>query len=233
MASASDVIVRALREAITKGDLAEGEVLRQEEIAKLFNVSRIPVREALSRLEEQGLVTTKRYRGAVVSALSTDEIREIFEFRALLEPAVLRVSVDRLTPAHLKQARLACEAFGREPNSVKWGQLNRDFHYSLYQDAGRPYYLQVIGTALDRVERYLRAQLVLTDGMETARREHKAILEACTDGDAERAATLTRDHILNAGESLIAFLERQARTETDDTAPVADQNRPALRKTKA
>ena len=209
MASASDVILNALRKAITDGSIGEGEILRQDSIARLFNVSRIPVREALMRLEEQGLVTTQRYRGAVVSSLSIDEIRDIFEFRAVLEPHIIRESVANIESATLQLARSHCDAFATEPDPAKWNVLNRNFHYTLYRDARRPYFLQVINSALDRVDRYLRAQLVLTDGMETARREHAAILAACNARDADRAAELTRDHILNASRSLTAFLEQQ------------------------
>jgi DNA-binding GntR family transcriptional regulator len=214
MASASGVIFEALHSAITKGDLAEGETLRQDRIAQMFNVSRIPVREALARLEEQGLVTTQRYRGAAVTRLSIEEVREIFEFRALLEPEMLRYSVDRFTPESLERAAAFCQAFSTETDSSKWGDLNWDFHYSLYRDSGRPYYLQVIKSALDRVERYLRAQLVLTDGMARARREHAAILAACIERDAEKAARLTRDHIVEASRSLIDFLEGQKHSES-------------------
>jgi DNA-binding GntR family transcriptional regulator len=220
MASASDVIFDALREAIAKGDLVEGQVLRQDQIARMFNVSRIPVREALTRLEEQGLVSTQRYRGAVVTTLSTDEIREIFEFRALLEPEVLRYSVRSISNEALENAKRFAEAFATETDSSRWGELNRCFHYSLYEPAGRPYYLQTIRAALDRVERYLRAQLVLTDGMARARREHEGILQACIERDHDRAAQLTRDHILGASASLITFIER---TRAEHKAP--DQRR--------
>ena len=84
-ASAATIVFEALKKAIIEGDLNEGDPLRQDEIAKLFNTSRIPVREAISRLDEHGLVKTQRYKGAVVSALSIDEAAEIFDFRALLE----------------------------------------------------------------------------------------------------------------------------------------------------
>jgi DNA-binding GntR family transcriptional regulator len=208
MASASDVIFESLREAIARGDVTEGQVLRQDHIARMFNVSRIPVREALTRLEEQGLVSTQRYRGAVVTTLSTEEIREIFEFRALLEPEVLRYSVQRMSEEALENAKRYAGAFATETDSSHWGELNRSFHYSLYEAAERPYYLLTIRAALDRVDRYLRAQLVLTDGMARARREHEGILQACIARDAEKAAELTRDHILGASASLITFLER-------------------------
>ncbi|MBS9476989.1 GntR family transcriptional regulator [Ancylobacter radicis] len=214
MASASDVIFEALREAIAKGDITEGQTLRQDHIARMFNVSRIPVREALTRLEEQGLVSTQRYRGAVVATLSIDEVREIFEFRALLEPEILRYSVERISAEGLETAKRYAQAFSTEPDSSHWGELNRQFHYTLYEAAGRPYYLQTIRTALDRVDRYLRAQLVLTDGMARARREHEGILDACIARDADTAARLTREHILGACASLVSFLERTRAEET-------------------
>lgn len=217
MASASDVIFAALREAIARGDLADGETLRQDHIARMFNVSRIPVREALTRLEEQGLVTTQRYRGAVVASLSLDEIREIFDFRALLEPEVLRLSVKRMTAESLRRAEEHCRAFEQESDPAKWNDHNRDFHRSLYADAGRPYHLQVIAAALDRTDRYLRAQLALTDGHERARREHRAILEACVARDAEGAALLTRNHILDASRSLVDVLIASRTGSTADS----------------
>lgn len=208
-ASASDLIQDALREAIVFGEIADGEVLRQDTIARQFNVSRIPVREALARLEMQGLVTNHRYKGAVVASLSLDEIAETFEFRALIEPEVIRHSVRRMTPASLAEATAHCESFASETDVGRWAPLNRSFHYALYRDAGRPYHLRVVSDALDQIGRYLRAQLVLTDGMETARAEHSAILGACADGDADKAAELTRTHILGASRSLIEFLRAE------------------------
>ena len=206
-ASAADIVYEALRKAIIEGDLAEGENLRQDQIASMFNTSRIPVREALSRLEQNGLITTQRYKGAVVAGLSIEEIEEIFEFRALIEAEVIRLAVPNLTGKVLDAARRHCQAFDSEANSAMWGEINRNFHYSLYEAARRPYYLQIVRASLDRIDRYLRAQLTLTNGMSRARREHKAILDACIAGDADKAAELTRDHILGAGRALVTFLE--------------------------
>lgn len=206
-ASAADIVYEALRKAIIEGDLAEGENLRQDQIASMFNTSRIPVREALSRLEQNGLITTQRYKGAVVAGLSIEEIEETFEFRALIEAEVIRLAVPRLTGKTLDAARRHCQAFDSEANSAMWGEINRNFHYSLYEAARRPYYLQIVRASLDRIDRYLRAQLTLTNGMSRARREHKGILDACIAGDADKAAELTRDHILGAGRALVTFLE--------------------------
>ncbi len=205
-ASTSDIIFDALRDAIIRGEIGEGETIRQESIARMFNVSRIPVREALKRLEAQGLVTSVRFKGVVVSALSPAEIREIFAFRALLESDVIAGAVPAMRPQSLQEARQYMEAFDREEDPAKWGELNWHFHMALYRDAGRPYFLEVIRTANDRVERYVRAQLELTGSRGRARTEHEAIFNACAKGDSEQAAALTRAHILDAGESLIEFL---------------------------
>ncbi len=221
-ASTSDIIFDALRDAIIRGEIGEGETIRQENVARMFNVSRIPVREALKRLEAQGLVTSVRYKGVVVSAFSPDEIREIFEFRALLESNVITRAVPLMRKQSLEEARQYMEAFAGEEDPAKWGDLNWHFHMALYRDAGRPYFLEVIRTANDRVERYVRAQLELTGGRDRARSEHEAIFRACAEGDGERAGALTAAHILEAGESLVDFLNsrensrRQAERATTD-----------------
>lgn len=209
-ASAADIIYGALRDAIIRGQLPEGETLRQDNIAQMFNVSRIPVREALKRLEAQGLATSVRYKGVVVASMSTDEISEIFEFRALVEPRVIELAVPNLTDESLARARQYCEAFAAETRPERWGDINRQFHAALYADSGRPYYLSVVNATSDRVERYTRAQLDLTHGKERARADHQAIMDACVRRDAKGAARLTRDHILNAGKSLITFLKEKA-----------------------
>lgn len=207
--SSADIIFDALREAIVEGDLKDGDLLRQDQIATMFNVSRVPVREALTRLEEQGLITNQRYKGAVVTSLSLDEISELFEFRALLEGEVIRQAVDMITDDTLAEAQDYADQFARVTDSNLWGSLNRQFHYTLYKDCKRPYHLQIISNALNNVSRYLRAQLVLTSGIERARREHAGILEAAINRDSEAASALTRAHILGASKSLINFLEKE------------------------
>ncbi|MES0813128.1 GntR family transcriptional regulator [Roseibium sp. SCPC15] len=205
-ASASSIVFDALRKAIIGGQLEEGEPLRQDEIARLFNTSRIPVREAISRLEEQGLVKTQRYKGAVVAGLSPQETEEIFDLRALVEPEIIRNAVPLMSKELLTKARDKCAAFSASSDPMEWGDLNRDFHETLYSASDLKFFLEIAHNAIDRVERQIRAQLVMSNGMERAGREHFGILEACEQGDAEQAAKLTRDHIQGAKKSLLAHL---------------------------
>ncbi len=201
-ASAATLIFEALRKAIVEGDLVEGEALRQDEIARRFNASRIPVREALTMLEQQGLVKTERYKGAVVAGLSLGEADEIFEFRALVESEIIGRAVPKMTDRILQDARGYFEDFRNSKDPMAWGDLNRNFHWTLYSASELPFYLGVIDNAMNRIERYLRTQLVMSGENERANAEHLAILEACETGDAQRASELTRAHILGAKASL-------------------------------
>jgi DNA-binding GntR family transcriptional regulator len=207
-ASAATIVFEALRKAIIEGELAAGEPLRQDEIARLFNVSRIPVREAISRLEEHGLVRAQRYKGAVVAGLSVDEVREIQDLRALIEPEIIRRAVPRMTAEHLSRARTACEAFAAATDPMSWGDLNRAFHAALYDASGLPYHLEVTNNAMDRVDRYIRMQLLLSQGNDRANAEHMAILAACESGAADRAAELTRQHVIGVRDSLLAHIDK-------------------------
>lgn len=204
-ASAATLIFDAIRQAILKGDLTQGEALRQEDIARAFNVSRIPVREALLKLEQHGLITSQRYKGAVVARLSLDEANEIFEFRAVLEPEVIRRAVPLMSPAILEEAARCCGEFARADDPMQWGDLNRRFHTTLYAPSGLAYHMEMLEKAMDRIDPYLRAQLLLSDGMQRANREHVLIVDACKSGQADRAADLTRQHILGAQVSLSQY----------------------------
>lgn len=208
-ASASAIIFDALREAIISGELEDGAPLRQEEIGRIFNTSRIPVREAITRLEQQGLVKTVRYKGAVVSSISDEDVDEIFDLRALLEGAIIRFAVPRMTADTLAKAKLCCDEFAASDQPATWGELNREFHCTLYEAAGRPNHMAMINSILDRIDRYLRAQLSLTDGMQIAIEEHEQIYAACQRGDADEAGRLTERHVSGAKEALLTFLRDQ------------------------
>lgn len=207
--SASDQIAETLRDAIVEGALPAGEVLRQDEIALRFHVSKIPVREALKRLEAEGLVAFQRNRGAIVAALSTDEILEYVDIRAMLEARAARLAAAKISDAHVALARQYLADFGSAQQAARWGELNWLFHSTLYADAGRPILMAEIRSLYDRVERYVRALLAITTEMPKTQREHQAILDAFARRDPDAAADLTRAHVLDAGASLVQFLSAQ------------------------
>src|SRR5579872_6296144 len=141
--SLTSAVAEKLREQIIRGDIPEGMQLRQDAIANQFQVSRIPVREALRQLDAEGLITIVPNRGAVVPALSPDDVEELFTIRALLEPEVLRLSIPRLTEEDFAEAEVVLRRYEgelqHEDHLFSWGRLNWQFHSILYSRAERPH----------------------------------------------------------------------------------------------
>jgi DNA-binding GntR family transcriptional regulator len=204
--AASEVILTFIRDSIVDGSLDEGEPIRQDEVARLFNVSKIPVREALKRLEAEGLVEFEKNKGAVVTTVSEPEIVQIFEVRSILESNAIKLSIPFMTEATFDKALAYCNAFARETNVARWAELNWQFHSCLYADAQRPFLVSTIRSINDRLERYLRIQLTLSDGHELADREHRELVEKCRRRDGDGAARFLSDHIMRACASLLKHL---------------------------
>jgi DNA-binding GntR family transcriptional regulator len=205
--SASDHVATALRNAIVDGVMPAGEPLKQDEIAARFQVSKIPVREALKRLEAEGLVTFVQNRGAVVAIMSTEEIGEYLDIRCVLEAKAAELSAPHVTQGTLELAQRYLDTFKEEDSPREWANLNWYFHSTLYRDANRPILMGELRTLYNKLERYIRTLLALHQG-ETPKThiEHAAILEAFSRRDAKAASDLTRTHVLDGGATLIKHL---------------------------
>jgi DNA-binding GntR family transcriptional regulator len=202
------MVAAGLREAILSGTVIGGEQLRQAEIAKSFGVSRIPVREALRQLEGEGLVTFYPHRGALVTKLSYEEVREMADIRVALESLAIRRAIPNLAEHDLKHAGGILDTIDNEPDPIlRWGELNWDFHRTLYAPANRPRLLALIKTYHDSFERYLRIHLALTDYKGMAQEEHRQLLEMCRQKDVESAVSLLLEPIERSIETLSKYLQ--------------------------
>lgn len=217
--SLTSAVADKLRDRIIRGEIPEGSQLRQDAIATQYKVSRIPVREALRQLDAEGLITIVPNRGAVVPALSPDDIEELFSIRALLEPEVLGLSIPRLTEQDFSDAdsilRRYVSELRREDHLAAWGRLNWQFHSILYSRANQPRFMAIIRNVNNSGERYTRLQLYLTHGTKRANEEHHQILELCRKRDVTASCKLLRQHIRYAGESLKQALEQKRTAQTD------------------
>src|SRR5579864_1592388 len=123
--SLPSAVADKLREQIIRGEIPEGAQLRQDAIATQYQVSRIPVREALRQLDAEGLITIVPNRGAIVPALSPTDIEELFTIRALLEPEILKHSIPRLTDNDLEEAAVVLRRYEgelqHEDHLFSWG----------------------------------------------------------------------------------------------------------------
>jgi DNA-binding GntR family transcriptional regulator len=211
--SLTEAVADRLREMIIRGEIQEGEQLRQDALAADLQVSRIPVREALRQLEAEGLIKIIAHRGAVVSSLSSDDIEELFDIRALLECEVLRLSIPNLTEADFEKAEEILTAYEKalwmKGDVGSWGRLNSQFHAVLYSRANRPHFMSIIRQINNNGDRYTRLQLYLTRAFERAKEEHRMILELCRKRDIKAACDLMRHHIRTAGRTLKESLEQR------------------------
>ncbi len=216
--SLTSAVANRLREQIMRGEIAEGAQLRQDAIAAQYQVSRIPVREALRQLEAEGLVSIVPNRGAIVPALSPDDIEELFTIRALLEPEVLKLSIPRLTEEDFENADTILRTFVKElkhqDHVAIWGHLNWQFHSALYARGNRPHFMSIIRNINNNGERYTRMQLYLTKGVKRANQEHHDILHLCRKREITAACKLLREHIQVAGQSLKQVLQEKRASAT-------------------
>lgn len=204
--STHEMVAAVLREAITTGMLRADQPLPQDEIASQLRVSHIPVREALRQLQSEGLVSYQANRGATVTSLTTEEIEEIYEIRAILESAAIRRAAPRLTQETLAEARRTLEAAERATESSVWGVLDVDFHRLVYALDDRPRMDELITGLLRRVDRYWTLHGLMLKHRDTFDREHRAILEALERRDGEAAAHILEQHLAGAARLLTAAI---------------------------
>lgn len=194
-------VAEELKRRILAGEYASGMKLQQEQLALDLGVSRSPVREALRQLEAEGLVILISQKGAQVAGVSREEVAELFELRLLTEPHLLTLAIPRMDDTVLAAAEDVIRRM-EDTDIGHWSALNWEFHRTLYLPAQRPAILRIVERIHETIDRYLRRQIALTGGRETAKREHQQIVATCRQRQAELAASLLRVHILNASAAL-------------------------------
>lgn len=193
--SKTDMVAALLRELIITGDLAAGEQLRQRDLAVRFGVSQTPVREAMRRLESEGLVVGDTHRGFTVVEPDTGRSEENFQIRAALESLGAALAAEKIDSAGIERLTALNAAMSRLAESdPAYLELNREFHFSLYEYARSPLLMSLM--------RLLWASLhggprVLRTHAESAR-QHEAILAALRAHDGAAAGRHTYHHIMDA-----------------------------------
>lgn len=203
----ADTATAALRELIMSGELPEGSALRQDGLAERLGVSRTPLREAITRLDGEGLVRTDRHRGAVVRKPSAAELTEVYEIRELLECHAGHLAADRVTDAAVEHLRTLLAQFEVAASADEWAQLNSRFHNDVYALAERAQLSALIATMRNRSEFYIRV-LVSTPGRsQEAEEDHRQILDALERRDARAVEETVRTHLRNTVAAVKQNLE--------------------------
>jgi len=221
-------VYQRLRQAIVRCEFEPGARLRVEELSRRFAVSSSPVREALNRLSEQGLVRTLENRGFRVAPLTVAGVSDLARVRALVECEALRDAIAQGDDAWEGRCVAAGHALGlaerrigNQPRALDdaWSSRHREFHLSLYAACGSPILLDLADVLFDNAERYRRWAAHSRRAPRQKHNEHQALLKAALERDADKASALLRQHIGHTEQLVASALTGDAKGEQVPMAP--------------
>ncbi len=211
-----------LHAAILTGQLRPGARLPIEDLAEHLEMSPMPIREAVRRLDAVGLVENVPHRGARVTELSVVDLAEVYEVRLTLETTAIRRAAARFTDARAAQARqclAALEAMADDTSTTTAGS-HTAFHFAFYEAAESAWLLRLIRPAWQAGERYAQ-EWPQVQRLDARAAEHREILAACEAHDPDRAATALHHHLAITANSLAEAMGGEPLDRTAGTRPTA------------
>lgn len=195
-----DVVFHTLRQAILKGDMEPGERLMEIRLAKKLGVSRTPIREAIRKLELEGLVIMIPRRGAEVAGITEKNLRDVLEVRKSLEELAIELAVKRMSEAdimRLEEARIGFRAALNSRDMIKIAQADEKFHDVIYAGTYNDKLVQLLNNLRDQMYRYRLEYIKDIGKRQIIMDEHESILKAVKRRDLELGKQAMRDHIDN------------------------------------
>ncbi|HEX8592481.1 MAG TPA: GntR family transcriptional regulator [Pseudomonas sp.] len=206
---ARTVIEEKLRNAILDGRLPAGCALRQQELATLFGVSRMPVREALRQLEAQSLVQVETHKGAVVAPLINEDAKDAYALRILLESEALRQSIPLLDDDDFALAHQCVERLEVETDYTEMGKLNRMFHMALYAKTQNKRILSLVEQCLNEEERFLRFNLSAMGLGKLSQNDHWHLYELARQREVDLTIEALVHHLNRGVKAVTEYLDSQ------------------------
>ncbi|GAA2089230.1 GntR family transcriptional regulator [Pseudolysinimonas kribbensis] len=201
-----------LREMIFSGELQPGVRIYADETAEKLGMSAIPVREALRTLASRGLVEAIPQRGFRVRPADRDDFAETYDLRLMLDPHAALLAVPLMDEASLAAMDRAFEALAdtiRSGDTESYDHDHRAFHFSIYNQCGSRWLLDIQAMLWENSQRYQRLSTGIRGSAEQRIEEHRAIADACRLGDAEAVAALVRRHLEHTREVVYAALSAE------------------------
>jgi DNA-binding GntR family transcriptional regulator len=215
-------VVDEVRERIISGALPAGTKIDQQALAEELGVSRMPVREALRRLSAEGFIELISHRGAVVAELSSDEIVEIYEMRGVLQGLAARLALPHYTDDYVEEVRHILAKLDAAKDLTEWMELNRAFHDHIESPSGAKHLLALIERLTQQCAPYLLISVQFLHAEESAVELHHAILDACSQRDADALEAAVRAHLVNWGRDVARYVEEHhAAARSEEVAATA------------
>lgn len=206
-----DVVFKTLRQGILMGELKPGERLMEIHLANRLGVSRTPIREAIRKLELEGLVTMVPRRGAEVAQISGKNLKDVLEVRVALDSLAVRLACERITPEGIEELKKACKEFEnatkeKEPDAAKIAQADVAFHDLISRATGNERLLQMILNLSEQMYRYRFEYIKDANYHERLIKEHENLCRYIEQNDAQKAVEEVTKHIHNQLNTIIAHL---------------------------
>ena len=203
-ASLEEKVYLTLEEEILSGKLKRGEQLREIALSKRLDASRTPIRGALHRLAEEGLIEICANKGATVVGITEEDIEDIYAVRKRLEGLAARLAAERMSDEEKKALRDTVELsefYMAKRDDKQSGELDSEFHNIIFKASGSRHLCKILTDLHKNIKAYRRLSLSNSDRAEKSVFEHKEILEAIIAGNGDEAERLTSVHIDNALEN--------------------------------
>lgn len=228
----SDRLVDIIRDRILSGEIPPSVAIRQDSLAAELQISKIPLREALARLEQDGLLISHPNRGFFVRSLSTREAEEVFALRLRIEPDAAAFASKAATEEERQEASTALErlVIAAAAHEATVGSLNRAFHLSLVRPGGQVVTANVVRGLHFIADRYVRKHLEPHYRHLRAESEHREILDAWLKPDARKVKRLLFAHLEHTLKDLRIQLADEPGAEVGQAAKGPQPSRGMLRK---
>lgn len=205
-----DVVFNTLRQAILKGELKPGERLMEIALAERLGVSRTPIREAMRKLELEGLVVMIPRRGAQVANITEKDLNDVLEVRIALENMAIEKACKRMTEEELDKLWRAAREFEHtmaEGNLVRLAEADVAFHEIIYQASDNCRLIQVLNNLREQIYRYRVEYLKEEETRNVLVKEHEELYNAVKARDVERAQEISFEHIENQRKAIIETIK--------------------------
>lgn len=207
-----DVVFNTLRQAILKGELKPGERLMEIALAERLGVSRTPIREAMRKLELEGLVVMIPRRGAQVANITEKDLNDVLEVRMALESVAIEKACKKMTEEDMSRLWLAAKEFEHtiaEGNLVKLAEADVAFHEIIYQASDNKRLIQVLNNLREQIYRYRVEYLKEGETRDVLVKEHEELTKAIKERDVERAQKISFQHIENQRMGIMKSIQAE------------------------
>ena len=207
-----DVVFNTLRQAILRGELKPGERLMEIQLANKLGVSRTPIREAIRKLELEGLVLMIPRKGAEVAEITEKNMRDVLEVRKALEDLAVQLACDKITKEEIEEMKKAAEDFKKILKSkdiTEIAEADVRFHDIIYMATDNQKLIQLLNNLREQMYRYRIEYLKKKECYPQLLNEHQTIIDAIAGHDKELATKFTSQHIKNQAETVVGTIREK------------------------